>query len=707
MGFTHPLVGLTTRCCLLYMGFTFTRFSTLTGEKKKKQLKQAVLERFRADFDWRESSVEPFGNQSGQDSVGTHGTIGGGFREAARLFESRSTDTDEDGIPHVNLIRRAVEDFLAVIIGNFPKARLYAPRYLPGADVEEWERQMRLMVIEQAEDVINAYAKAIMKDNDYQSISRKALFQAGIFGVGYIYMYLDKSLDLRQSYELRTILSQEELSPKDISRLKFLSKRISFDHIDTRDVYWEAGKRDVTKCIRVSIVEREALEVVRENYEDEVEDVRLIRPGKFPYEVAETELADSAHTINDDNIVAVVTMYELEPVSAERVVTDSETEEEVVHPFTNWVLHKVVIAGGEVVEHNQHAGISMEGVDEQGPIKFLPVVPLYVKESSDHPYGYSLPLMLELSEKFINAMRAIVYKSAKRAVSTQGVVVAIPNLGDGDLDELEYVLEEGGVGRIKGNNNLPFDIRDMVMPLNYNAAPINPSLMQAINMEMNAFNMQSQSVDMEALGSARSGSGKRAQIMAADRPKGLSIETVAKGVRRFYDTLFEYINSYHNEEIQVEVDIPGQGREVVTLNEHYSAVVPVEDPNSPLGIVFRVIEATLNPTNIIMHAESETFGGLPLDMISRFQILVALQQAQILTPDTVRRLVLEDEIKAIDDIARARLQEQQAALQQSLLQQQFLESPEIQRRLGGGAPTAGLSPTPNEVAQDQIQPIFG
>jgi hypothetical protein len=672
------------------MSYLHKRLSELEGE----ELREAVLERFKDDYDFRYESL-------GRD---------GGFEECDRLFEARSTDHDDDEtVPRVNLIRRAVEDYLSVALSNIPRAKLYAQRHLP-ATLPEWERDLRLEILSTAESVINAYVKTIMKDNEYNDLVQLAVSQSAIFGVGYLRIAVDRSLDIAESMELRDLLAKAELSPEDMDRLEVLKNRVDICHIDTRDVYWEAGKRraigkgdDVAQ--RVSYVERVSTLTLREEYEDAVEAPELIRPGKFPFEIHE-ELPD--HRDRDDTQTAVLTMWELEPVEKARVITGPDGEE-VEIAYTDRLLVKVVIAGGELVEKEVYTGIPADDEDyEAGPLR-LPIVPFYLRESVNHPYGYSIPLMLSLSEKFINAMRAIIYRSARKAVSTQGVVVAIPNLGDGDLEELEYVLEEGGVARLKGNTQGPFDIKDVVMPLNYNAAPINPAMLQSMNMEMDMFRRQSQQVDVEELASARSGAAKRAQVAAADRPKSISISMLAKSVEACYMAVYELIKIYHTPMIGVAVEIPGGGREYVILNEPYRANILVEDdnaasPENPYGFMLQPFEATLNSVNVPMYAEAEGRGALPLDMIARFQILIALQQAQIIEPETVRDLALDEEIKDMDDVARRRREAQQAAMQQAMMMTQMMGDPNtLNAQANSLGPLAGLAPTMGEVSQDAQQ----
>ena len=326
-----------------------------------------------------------------------------------------------------------------------------------------------------------------------------------------------------------------------------------------------------------------------------------------------------------------------------------------------------MIAGGQLIEKTVTSS-------EDGSLR-LPIIPFYLRESEDHPYGFSIPLMLELSEKFINLMRTIIFKSARKAVSSQGVIVFSGALGPGDKAVIDTVLEEGGVGTVEGNTLTGVtDIREMVMPLNYNASPINPALIQAMQMELDVFQAQSQTVDLDAVSSARTGSAKRAQISVQDRPKTISISLMSRAVEDVYDSIYELIRVHHTSMIDVPTQAPNGGRDSARLNEPLKREIPrfdeqgnpILDDNSPEGIAMQSLDVTLNDTGIMMKAQSSGRGSLPLDMISRFQILTALAQAGVIMPDTVRELTLEDEIKAIDDMMRNKIQMAQAALQGAL-----------------------------------------
>lgn len=679
------------------MSLIHKRLSDLNGE----ELTQAVLERFRIDYDFREESLD-----------------GLGYETAEVLFEARSTDTDEDGIPRVNLIRRAVLDYLAVTLPNIPSAQLYAHRNIPGR-LPEWERDIRMEAINQTEIVMNAYIKTILKDNEYNDLVQDAVVQSAVFGVGFLLVDIDRSNDIRESMELREILAKEVLSPEDMDRLEVLQNKIRIRHVDTRDVYLEGGKRKFDDNMhRASVIERFSTLLLREEYGDKVDHPELIAPGKFPHGVDDHVTEDRY----DDTQTAVLTMWELEPVEKARMIEGPDGEE-VEIPFTDWNLVKVVIAGGQLVEKEITTGLpDPESDEEAGPLR-LPLVAFYLNQSVNHPYGFSIPLMLALSEQFINSMRAIIYKSAKKAVSTQGVIVAIPNLGDGDLEELNYVLEEGGVGHIKGNTQGPIDIRDMVMPLNYNAAPINPALMQALSMEMQMFGNQSQAVDPDELKNARTGAAKRAQMSASDRPKALSMTLLSPSVEKIHESVYELVRIFHTKEIGVEIEVPGGGRQFVVLNEVYRRNVMVQDsmyatPDNPRGFALEPIELTLNSTGISMYAEAEGRGKLPLDMIARFQILIALQQVGAITPETVRRIGLDEEIREMDD--HIRRQQEQQMMNQMLMQTMMMDDPAMQRASANalGQPQ-GLGILPGDMSRDardetgQIaqsafaQPVFG
>jgi hypothetical protein len=657
----------------------------LSDIKPGPEMAQAAMDRIRNDYDWRARWL----GKGYSDGTSNFNTLGSdSLDRAAELFEAWTGENIRDPeIPRVNLIHKAVEDFLSVALTNIPKAQLKATRFI-GTKVPEWERPIRLEVIHQTELVLNAYIRSILDDNNYNDLIQRAVTHAAIFGVGYMMTGVDTSLDERENYMIRDILNKEDnLTAEDLELLNMLTNRLFVKVIDPRDVYWRHSVRDVKddSMLRVSIVEHMDTESLREIWGDSkfLSNPMNIKPGSFPYFIRKMDNNYLTMANNTDSTTAVVTMYELEPMSMERLVED-ENGNELRFPYTGWMMHKVIIAGGELVDYESWDS-------SEGPLR-LPIVPIYLRKSVNHPYGWSLPLMLEKSEEYINAVQTIMFRSALRAVSSQGVVVAIPNLGDADLAELEHVLEEGGVARITGNTSQgPINIREMVMPINYVNAPINPVLTQAMQIQMNMFSSQSQEVDAGAIGAARSGTQVRAQIAVADRPKTISINVMSEGIEEIHDNLYELIRTFYKDQIIVSVSIPGGGKEQVGLNEPYERDVVIMDPKSespqnPLGLKIEKFSTTLNATNVTMNAKTDGRSDLPMDVVSRFQLGIALVQAGAIQPETLREFALSanEDLKNLDDMIvlqkkQEQLEQQYAALQQA---QAMAQSQQIQQ---GGA----------------------
>jgi hypothetical protein len=455
--------------------------------------------------------------------------------------------------------------------------------------------------------------------------------------------------------------------------------------------------------LRVSIVEHMDTEALREMWADSpyLNSPTDIKPGSFPYYIRKMDHNYMTMSDNTDSTTAVVTMYELEPMDMERIVED-ENGREHRFPYVGWMMHKIVIAGNQLVDYQTWDS-------SEGPLR-LPVVPIYLRKSVNHPYGWSLPLMLEKSEEYINAVQTIMFRSALRAVSSQGVVVAVPNLGDEDLAELEHVLEEGGVARITGNTSQgPINIREMVMPINYVNSPVNPVLTQAMQIQMGMFSSQSQEVDSGAIGAARSGTQVRAQIAVADRPKTISINVMSEGIEEIYDNLYELVRTYYKDEMLVSVSIPGGGKEQVALNETYERDVVIMDkasetPENPLGLKIERFSAKLNSTGVTMNAKTDGRGELPMDVVSRLQLGIALVQAGAIQPETLREFALSanEELKNLDDMIILQKKQEQLEQQYAALQQAQALARERQIQQGG---TLGQLPAEayTSVAPQDIQ----
>ena len=687
---------------------------TKLSDFQPEDLAHAVLGRLRLDYDWRSQWL---GGTPGIANAGLAGSPLDGhdnLEKAASLFEAFTSQNAEDtSIPRVNLIHKAVEDFLSVALTNIPKAHVKIDRFM-GA-VADWERPFRLFIIEQAREVMEAYVDSIKGRNHYDDLIQRVVTHSAVFGVGYMFVGVDKTLDVRQDYMIRDLMNKEdELTEEEMRLLQVLTNRIDLKVIDPRDVYWRHSIRDVQDegMIRVTIVEHMDTETLRSMYKGTEfigENTAAIKPGDLPFFLRTNHNQYQFSTQMGDTTTPVVTMYELEHADMERIVETDEGEE--VIPFTDWIMHKVVLAGNALVEYE-----TWDSAD--GPLR-LPVVPVYLRKSVNHPYGWSLPLMLEKSEEYINAIQTIIFKSARRAVSAQGVAAHIPSMGEGDVEELEHVLEEGGVARIHGNNvQGPVDIREMIQPLNFTQSSINPALLQGLNLQMQMFGSQSQEVDAGAIGAARSGAAKRAQIAVADRPKTISINVMSEGIEGIIDNIIELIRVFHQEQITVFVDTADGSRDQVTLNEPYQKTIMIADPqfetfDNPLGIELFDFDATLNSTLINMWAVSDGRSELPLDIVSRYQLGIALVQAGAIQPETLRELVLasNDEIKAFDDRVvyknKMELVRQQLMVQQAQAMAQQQAQPSLAGQVGTIPADSFTSVAPQDNVQDQIDSVQG
>lgn len=605
--------------------------STLEAE----QLASLIMRRFKADYDFRNQWIGE-----------------GGFERSRKIYEAitGSNQTDET-IPKVNLVRGAVEDFLSVAIMNIPRAKLKADRFISGS-IPEWEKRIRRKVIEQSQEVINAYAESVLMENEYTDEVNEAVEHAAIYGVGYLEIGVDESVDLRDSQELRDLMNKkEELTPEEAGRLKVLSKRIKVKAIDPEGVYWQHHVDSVRKeeMHRVSKIDYASTQSLREAWADSdlIASVEQIRPGAFPYYVHESKTSEVYSSDRQDTQCAVLTTWQMEPVDMERVEPGVDDEDEIVIGYRDWQITKTIIAGGALVSKETWTS-------KDGPIR-LPIIPFYLRESVKHPYGWSIPLELEKSEEFINVLQTLIYKSAKKAASNQGVIIGIPNLGDGDLEEIQYMLEEGGVAQVTGKDpNGQIDLRNMVIPMPIGNTPISPALMQGMSLQMQMFNLQSDDQNENAIGQARSGIAKRTQIAAGDRTKTISITKLNRAVEMVYDSIYELIRLYHTDQIGITISLPGGGRDYIMLNEPYRKSLVVMDdeyvtPENPMGFAWVEFEDQLNSTTLRMKAEADGRGQLPLDMMTRFQIMFGLLQAGAIQPETMRELSLPREIRELDD----------------------------------------------------------
>jgi hypothetical protein len=377
---------------------------------------------------------------------------------------------------------------------------------------------------------------------------------------------------------------------------------------------------------------------------------------------------------------------------------------------------KTTVAGDMVVEKEMWEST-------EGAVR-LPIVPFVFRRSRRHPYGRSQAKDLAQSEHLINRVRSLMFKSGLESIRPNGVSIFVKNLGPDDRQELENSFETGEPAFITGNmvGNDTTDIREIVMPHNFASSPLDPSLRQMMQMEMQAFRTNSFQGDPEDVGQARTGRAKRAQIQFNDRPKSLSVQAITRSVENVYDNLYELMRTTYNEKHSVTINGP-QGRRQVTINEEFNEKLPVfDEEGNPKtdpqgGIILNELQMTLNSTNVDMKAQAETRGTLPHDMISRFQILRQLEEAGYVVKETSRDYILDDSLKLADDINRQKKQEQQKQQARQVLQQ--MAAQQRQRAQQGQGPqqvqqqqqqqspgqAAAQGVMPEDVAQDRRQDL--
>ncbi len=638
------------------------------------------LSAFQLDFDWREQCKVD-------------------FDRCVELYEARSGDTDEGGIPRRNKIKKVIDDHHAVAVQNIPSVSMKADRA-----VGETANFLANFVYEQVtaitERQLDQYVKTILSNTNFPDELDVSIKHASLFGVGHVLVDLDQTNDTRYSRKLRALLQKPlaEWTETDAAEYAFLNKRISARSVDTRNVFWQSGVPRVGQdMMRVSHVEIKQTSVLRRMYGR-----NDIYPGVMPHKFA---------SIGNDkmNTTAILTTWEISPYQLEKSLMEGDNEVMKVTAW-DWVLTKTVVAGGALLEKKVYS--TEPSNEEIGWVRNsirLPIIPIYLRESENHPYGDSMALRLELSEEWLNRMYFILYKAARKAVSNQGVLVNVAQLGEGDLAKINHVLDEGGVAGIVGRDfQGDPDLNKIVMPLNYMQSQLPQAMMEAVRLEEEGYKTHSDVIDIEAINRARSGTAKRAQVAVADRPKTISRNLMSRALEDIYDSVYELVSIHHTDRIAVPVAIPGAGRQVIYLNEHLVRVLPEFDaqgnpvfseehvsPLNPAGIVLREYDFVINDVATTLKAVADGRGELPGDMISRLQILSAMQSAGQILPETARHFTLPEDMRAIDDGYR-KLQAQAMAKMQQMQQQQVQQE--------GGYPAleqaGGLSPMIQDSAND-------
>lgn len=649
----------------------------------KDRLAQDRLEAWEDDYEWRRRYVDMDGYLGYYE----------GDPDENRGGREQLMDVDDEGFPRINLVQRSVDDSVYFVLRNLPDARLRASKTHLSTDLDPLERDLRLTNIQMTEDTMNSLMDTVLEDNLYQDKIERAILDAGIYGIGYLFTTVDRSTSVMQSQELRGLMEKakkgQNWSQKDAKRYKQLTTRPSIEYYDARQVTMMAGVRrfESPRLLRCSVLEHYRTDSLKRRYKN-VEDIEHLKPGGVD-QYLDTE-EEAALDAVDVDTTSLLTTWEIE-----------EFEDTVAIPgtnrtaaFTNARMIKTVVAGDMLVERRTW--------DATEGYMSLPIVPFTFRESRRHPYGRSQAKTLAQSEKLVNKVRAMMYKSGLNSVRPDGVSIFVQNLGPNDRQELEDSFEEGGPAFITGNmvGQEVSDIREIVMPHTFASSPLDPALRQMMNMEMEAFRFNSTKGSGEAVDKARTGRGKRAQISFNDRPKNFSVLNITGSIKRLYENVYEIFQTIYTDK-SMPVGVMGQGgRREVKINEPMSLQnMPVLDnqgnkqtdetlksEENPDGMVTRDIDFVLNSTNFDMDARVENRADLPFDIPSRHQIVRQLEADRYITHDYARRLILSDEMRLRDDMERQSKQRQQRKQLTKAMRQRASGSPQPVEPQGAGRP---------------------
>ena len=616
-----------------------------------------------SELDDEQKIVQRVQHQFYQDAQWRDRCMGGrnAYREMARLYENTSGKNPIDpDLPDLTRIRESVEDLVSVAMTNDPKAHLRQNEPID-LDLKPEVRQFLLDQYIEAERNINSYVNTIFAQNQYNDIRSDCLRQSGIFGMGCVHWYLDENVSSAKNFKVRRLVGKPvpEWTDEDWKVYNRAKDSICAKHIDTRDVFWQQGIRSAfsDEMSRVHILAKKSRKEMQALHPDKT--IRSCRP---PYYVrVQPEASDQAET------VGVLTTYQFETVDVIKEVGPEDNPTQRVAIRVERMV-KTVIAGGELLERKIW---SPEEEYEDGPLR-LPVVPYYLFESIDHPYGFPLTKALKAVQEFLNRLHLLIFQQGMKSVSPQSLgIIANKLAADDDPTEIVRKLREGLP--ILFNSPDVQNINEIVQPIQNLASSVNPALLQMTRMAEDHFQKVSMAPNREAIARAESGTAKRTEIAAADRAKTPMIESTSKSEERSKDVCFEFLRSYRSEPHEASVRREAGNRETVGFNQDAVGFLPVDDPMTglpvqneayesevnPEGFAFDPVEYKENSLDIEMVAEAEGRGDLPLTFEGRMVTVASMLQNGLIALETGREIALPEAIKARDDQNRQREAEQQ------------------------------------------------
>lgn len=610
------------------------------------------------------------------------------FDHAEQLVDKKSTETNEEGIPARNRIRRIVEDLLSVIIPNVPEATLRADAPID-PDLEDEERRLKQEYKQKTEKTANRAIKGVLRRSEIDTQMTDIIYDSVVDGVGYAHPRLEGLASRRRQRRLDSLLQKEEWTMKDLRQFERLTRQPHTGHVEAREIFWREGVRSVDgdDMTRVSRVQDVDLQWLRDHYDD-----NEIQPGRTASNLyLDGRNVDSP---SPSERAGYVETWQIESFVAERTekfmmaggMTAAEAQWSV--PYEESILVYTAITTNKLLEYRVFTA-------DEIPIE-LPFVPFYVKTSKRHPYGFSVPLMLELQQHFANRLRAVIAQQAMNSVSPDAFAALLSALGGGDKEQIQRVAEEGGFAWLEGTDIS--DISDVIQKFPTRNSGVNQSLAQTMRSEEQAMMREGQALSPDMLSGARSAAGKQAIQNAADRPKQYSILNIADGVEKHWERLYQLLQRAVGQE---EMIMPLPGQDSVIFNKEETRPVvqktfsgrPVtrdelKSPKNPAGIAYEKRKFVKGDLTVPMEAMADTRGVWPTGLRAKLRLASAMAEAGVITSQkTLRELVLDERTRIRDDINRR--EEQQGSDQ---LNQQIRQA--LQQVQGGENGQGGSQPGP-------------
>lgn len=629
------------------------------------------------------------------------------FVEDLFLYE-QSEGQDGKGRPIWNNIHKAVGNYHAYALNGVPKCQVRTQ----GREFEgPWHPDVAAFYKREAEATAARISKVVADDlvrNQWPDIQDRVLKDAAVLGVGYVVFSDDEALDVGDPRVAR-LLSGGADATRSASRraaLERLKAETRMAWCDPRSVYWQAGVPNASdiahgqKMRRVSVVNHLQTEPLRlETGRSEIESGAA---GFTEYPATGRGARSSRTASGRVPTTAVVETWEV--VEWEE---DVEVTETLVGPGDLPVVH--------VRRHRQHRSVLVKTVlagntllsvrtwtDQEREVA-LPVVPAYLEEAADHPYGKSLTRRLALVQRYVNELRVLLFEQGSRVFSNQSVAIDANKLGSrDDAAEIVKAIRQGEPFVVHGNQDADDAIAGkhvlsdvFFAPASATPSGLNAETLQLLRMELETFNSMSEMASSEELLRARTGLGKQKAMDAADRAKISMLSLLARFVEAVHErcagnwrrvsgpqVVFageDYVRL--NEPVRERVprlDEFGEPRPNPLYDPEMAAIVaeyPDLAASAPRELLepylMAEVEGRFGDTSAPVYATSDSRSFLPSDPVLKLQMLSAMaeQGMELLLPETIRDEVIPEGLRAKDDKYRERRARLEAEFQARALQQ--------------------------------------